>query len=76
MQTNEQGGAEARYQAALNEGRFLIQRCNDCDKHVFYPRMRLPALRQRLARLGGAQGDRDRLFDHHRAAQAGSGRRL
>ena len=31
-------GAEARYQAALNEGRFLIQLCNDCGKHVFYPR--------------------------------------
>ncbi len=42
MQTNEQGGAEARYQAALNEGRFLIQRCNDCDRHVFYPRMVCP----------------------------------
>ncbi len=42
MQTNEQGGAEARYQAALNEGRFLIQRCNDCDKHVFYPRVVCP----------------------------------
>jgi hypothetical protein len=42
MQTNEQGGAEARYQAALNEGRFLIQRCNDCNKHVFYPRVVCP----------------------------------
>ena len=42
MQTNEQGGAEARYQAALNEGRFLIQRCIDCGKHVFYPRVVCP----------------------------------
>ena len=42
MQTNEQGGAEARYQAALNEGRFLIQRCNGCSKHVFYPRVVCP----------------------------------
>ncbi|OFZ86478.1 MAG: DNA-binding protein [Betaproteobacteria bacterium RBG_16_64_18] len=42
MQTNEQGGAEARYQAALNEGRFSIQRCNDCHKHVFYPRVVCP----------------------------------
>jgi len=31
-------GAEARYQTALNEGRFLIQRCNDCTRHVFFPR--------------------------------------
>ena len=42
METKEQGGAEARYQAALNEGRFIIQRCNDCSKHVFYPRMVCP----------------------------------
>ena len=42
MQTNEQGGAEIRYQSALNEGRFLIQRCNDCGKHVFYPRVVCP----------------------------------
>jgi len=42
MQTDEQGGAEARYQAALKEGRFLIQRCNDCHKHVFYPRVVCP----------------------------------
>ena len=32
------GGAEAHYFAALKEGRFLIQRCNDCGKHVFFPR--------------------------------------
>jgi uncharacterized OB-fold protein len=42
MQTIEQGGAEVRYQAALNEGRFLIQRCNDCKKHVFHPRVVCP----------------------------------
>lgn len=42
MQKSEQGGAEARYQAALNEGRFLIHRCSDCSEHVFYPRMVCP----------------------------------
>jgi uncharacterized OB-fold protein len=31
-------GAEAKYQAALNEGKFLIQRCSDCGRHVFFPR--------------------------------------
>jgi uncharacterized OB-fold protein len=31
-------GAEARYQASLNAGNFLIQRCDSCAKHVFYPR--------------------------------------
>ena len=42
MEMKGQGGAEARYQAALNEGRFLIQRCDDCGKHIFYPRMVCP----------------------------------
>jgi uncharacterized OB-fold protein len=31
-------GAESSWRAALEQGRFLIQRCNDCGKHVFYPR--------------------------------------
>ena len=31
-------GAEASWQAALDEGRFIIQRCNDCGRHVYYPR--------------------------------------
>jgi len=42
MQTNAPAGAEARYQAALNEGRFLIQRCDGCARHVFYPRQLCP----------------------------------
>jgi len=42
MQANEPGGAEARYQALLNEGRFLIQRCDDCNQHVFHPRVVCP----------------------------------
>ncbi|MBI2317443.1 MAG: Zn-ribbon domain-containing OB-fold protein [Betaproteobacteria bacterium] len=42
MNTQEQVGAEARYQAALNEGRFLIQRCEGCGRHVFYPRVVCP----------------------------------
>ena len=42
METKEQGGAELRYQTALNEGRFLIQRCEGCKRHVFYPRVVCP----------------------------------
>jgi len=38
METKTHAGAEAAYQAALREGRFMIQRCRDCEKHVFYPR--------------------------------------
>lgn len=42
METSYQGGAEAQYQAALNEGRFLIQHCAGCGKHVFFPRSICP----------------------------------
>jgi uncharacterized OB-fold protein len=42
METKEQVGAEAHYQAALNEGRFLIQRCGACGRHVFFPRSICP----------------------------------
>lgn len=42
METQEQGGAELRYQAELNKGHFVIQRCNGCGKHVFYPRVVCP----------------------------------
>lgn len=31
-------GAQAQYFAFLAEGKFMIQRCEQCDKHVFYPR--------------------------------------
>ncbi len=32
------GGAQATYHAFLASGRFMIQRCADCGRHVFYPR--------------------------------------
>ncbi|MGV3654783.1 MAG: Zn-ribbon domain-containing OB-fold protein [Noviherbaspirillum sp.] len=35
-------GAEGQYQAALAEGKFLIQLCGDCHRHVFYPRQFCP----------------------------------
>jgi len=37
-----QGGVLARHQAALNEGRFLIQRCTGCGKAVYFPRELCP----------------------------------
>ena len=37
-----QGGVLARHQAALNEGRFLIQRCSGCDRAVYFPRELCP----------------------------------
>ena len=42
MQMIQENGAEAHYRAALNEGRFLIQRCDGCPRHVFYPRVVCP----------------------------------
>ena len=38
MENKSPPGTEIQYQSALNEGRFVIQRCADCRNHVFYPR--------------------------------------
>jgi acetyl-CoA acetyltransferase/uncharacterized OB-fold protein len=32
------GGIQARHQAALDAGRFLIQHCGACGRHVYFPR--------------------------------------
>ena len=42
METTKQGGPQAQYLAMLNEGHFLIQRCNTCQKHIFFPRVICP----------------------------------
>jgi uncharacterized OB-fold protein len=34
-----QTGPEKAYHEALGAGQFRIQRCNDCSRHVFYPRV-------------------------------------
>lgn len=31
-------GVFAQHQAALAEGRFLIQKCGDCGQHIYFPR--------------------------------------
>jgi uncharacterized OB-fold protein len=36
------GGVQAQYQAALEAGRFVIQRCEACAKHVHFPRELCP----------------------------------
>ena len=36
------GGVLARHQAALNDGRFLIQRCSGCSRAVYFPRELCP----------------------------------
>lgn len=35
-------GAEKYYQTQLEAGAFTIQRCGECDKSIFYPRMICP----------------------------------
>jgi len=35
-------GIQARHQQALDEGRFLIQHCGACGKHVYFPRELCP----------------------------------
>ena len=40
--TPEVTGAERHYFAALNDGEFFIQRCNDCQQSIFFPRMLCP----------------------------------
>jgi uncharacterized OB-fold protein len=35
-------GVQAQHQAALDDGRFLIQRCDACTKHVYFPRESCP----------------------------------
>ena len=36
--TQASTGVQARHQAELDQGRFLIQRCGGCAKHVYFPR--------------------------------------
>lgn len=40
--SEEKAGPEARYFDQLSRGRFVIQRCDDCEQTVFYPRTLCP----------------------------------
>ena len=35
-------GLQARHQQALDDGRFLIQRCAACQRHAYFPRVLCP----------------------------------
>lgn len=35
-------GVEAEYFATLEQGNFVIQRCSDCERAIFYPRQFCP----------------------------------
>jgi uncharacterized protein len=34
----KESGVQARHQAELDAGRFLIQHCGDCKRHIYFPR--------------------------------------
>lgn len=36
--TSATNGIQARYQAELDLGKFLIQQCNSCVRHIYFPR--------------------------------------
>ena len=40
--TPRETGVQARHQAELDAGRFLIQRCAGCGRHVYFPREGCP----------------------------------
>lgn len=42
MDASEPRGVEAFHQLELAAGRFLVQRCTACGKHVYYPRELCP----------------------------------
>lgn len=35
---NKNTGVLVQHQAALAEGQFLIQKCDDCGQHIYFPR--------------------------------------
>lgn len=41
-ETSRPTGIQAAHQVALDDGRFLIQRCNACSRHVYFPRELCP----------------------------------
>jgi uncharacterized protein len=42
MTEESAGGPQKHYFAALAQGQFVLQRCGDCERHVFYPRVACP----------------------------------
>ncbi len=35
-------GPDAKFRAGLSQGIINIQKCNDCDRHIFFPRVHCP----------------------------------
>jgi hypothetical protein len=56
MNTTTTLGVQAQHQAELNAGRFLIQHCGGCDRHIYYPREVCPHCGSDTLHLVSPQG--------------------
>lgn len=73
--TLHQQGIQARHQQALDQGRFLIQHCAACGKHVYFPRELCPhcgALAPELVAPAGGGTVQAVTTLHRRAEQGGN----
>lgn len=73
--TYPQQGIQARHQQALDQGRFLIQRCGACGNHVYFPRELCPfcgALAPELVASAGGGTVHAVTTLHRRAEQGGN----
>ncbi len=73
--TQPQQGIQARHQQALDQGRFLIQRCSACSRHVYFPRELCPhcgALAPELVAPAGGGTVQAVTTLHRRAEQGGN----
>ncbi len=56
MSELDQGGPERQFRVRLAQGRFEIQRCEGCIRHVFYPRVVCPHCGSERLRWVAASG--------------------
>lgn len=73
--TLAQQGIQARHQQALDQGRFLIQHCGACGRHVYFPRELCPhcgALAPELVAPAGGGTVHAVTTLHRRAEQGGN----
>lgn len=73
--TLAQQGIQARHQQALDQGRFLIQHCGACGRHVYFPRELCPhcgALSPELVAPAGGGTVQAVTMLHRRAEQGGN----
>ena len=47
---------DRKFRDGLAEGRILLQRCTDCDKHIFFPRVLCPVYTTTIIRRKPERG--------------------